>query len=466
MPDEGVTVSLVAHGVAVMGGRRWRRKRLTATGALGDKTPAPYAPTMARIVFTTLGSWGDLFPLVALGKRLASRGHQVSFAATPAFASLVEDEGLGFAPIGIELGLEQYAAHPEILDSRQNGLAGIRNLMRVFILPHLARVFRDLERATAGADLLVTHPAQLAAPMVAEAHGLRWATATLFPANIPSAHTVPQGNPLPALGGPLGRALNGLTWRFSRLVLRSLFDAPLNAVRKECGLPAGRDVFLLSGLSPHLCLVLCSPHYTPRQPDWPASIDVTGFVPWDEPRSAPMPAALQSFLTSGAPPVVFTLGASLAIDPQRFFTIAGEALATVGARGVFLVGREANVAGLERDNVAVVPFAPLSAVLRHAAAIVHHGGFGTTATALRGALPALVIPRAFDQLYHGQRVAELGAGRMLPWRKLDARRLSAELERILRDGAYRTRAAALAAQLAGEDGIGSAVARLEGVLAR
>lgn len=419
---------------------------------------------MARIVFTTLGSWGDLFPLLALAKRLAEHGHACVVAATPAFRKMVEDEGVAFAPIGIELGLDEYAAHPEILDARQNGLAGIRNLMRLFILPNLARTARDLEAACAGADLLVTHPAQLAAPMVAERCGLRWATATVFPANIPSAHTVPQGNPLPALSGPLGRAANRYAWWFSRLVLRGLFDRELNAVRRELGLPPSRDVFLLSGLSPERTLVLCSPCYAPPQPDWPASIEVTGFALWDEPRAAPMPAQLAEFLDGGAPPVVFTLGASLAIDPQHFFAMAAEALAEIGARGVLLVGREANVAGHARPDVAVVPFAPLSAVLARAAVIVHHGGVGTTATALRAGVPALVIPRAFDQLHHAERIAALGAGRMLKWKHLDARRLAGELARLGGDPSYRTRAAALGAEIAREDGIGTAVVRLEAML--
>lgn len=420
---------------------------------------------MARIVFTTLGSWGDLFPLLVLAKRLDERGHATTIAATPAFRSMVEDEGVAFAPIGIPLGLEEYAAHPEILDAGQNGLTGIRNLMRVFILPNLARTARDLDAACTGADLLVTHPAQLAAPMVAELRGLRWATATVFPGNIPSAYTVPQGNPLPALPGPVGRAANRNAWWLSRLVLRALFDRDLNAVRRELGLGPARDVFLLSGLSPERTFVLCSPHYAPRQPDWPASIEVTGFALWDEPRAAPMPAQLAEFLENGSPPVVITLGASLAIDPQRFFTIAADALADVGARGVFLVGREANVAGHARDDIAVVPFAPLSTVLARASAIVHHGGLGTTATALRAGVPALVVPRAFDQVQHGQRIAELGAGRMLPWRKLDRKRLAGEIGELTREGSYRARAASLGAEIAREDGIGTAVERLEALLA-
>ena len=108
---------------------------------------------MARIVFTTLGSWGDLFPMLVLAKRLGERGHATTVAATPAFRKMVEDEGVAFAPIGIELGLEEYAAHPEILDPGQNGLAGIRNLMRLFNewWPH---VFIDCHTSDGSIDAL------------------------------------------------------------------------------------------------------------------------------------------------------------------------------------------------------------------------------------------------------------------------------------------------------------------------
>jgi UDP:flavonoid glycosyltransferase YjiC (YdhE family) len=139
-------------------------------------------------------------------------------------------------------------------------------------------------------------------------------------------------------------------------------------------------------------------------------------------------------------------------------------LAELGCRGLLLVGREANLDAARTKDVCVAAFAPLSRVLARSRAIVHHGGFGTTTTALRCGVPALVVPRAFDQVYHGERIAALGAGRSVAWKKLGAGRLAAELRALLAEPSYGEKARALGEALAGEDGVGSAVRRLEALL--
>ena len=107
-------------------------------------------------------------------------------------------------------------ANPEILDPRRGGLVGLEALMRKFLLPHLPRVVQDLRAASEGADLLLTHPAQLASPIVAELTGIRWITLSVFPGNIPTRYGPPQGTPLRARQGRLGQAMNGLAWKLAR----------------------------------------------------------------------------------------------------------------------------------------------------------------------------------------------------------------------------------------------------------
>src|SRR5262249_33549176 len=154
-----------------------------------------------------------------------------------------------------------------------------------------------------------------------------------------------------------------------------------------------------SGLSPLACLVLCSPLYFSRPPDWPAHFELTGFAHWDDPAAWSGHEELDDFLAAGEPPLVVTLGASLSLDPQGFFDAASDAIAALGRRALFLVGRDANLRVRGRAERKVVRFAPLSRVLPRSCAIIHHGGFGTTATALRCGRPALVVPRAFDQAF-------------------------------------------------------------------
>lgn len=416
---------------------------------------------MARIVIATLGSRGDLFPFIPIGLRLRERGHTVTFAAARAFAPLVAAEGFPFHPLPGPVSFEEYRRHPEVFDPRWNGLASLSALMRDLILPELKKVVTSLSDACREADLILTHAGQPATPMAAELAGARWATLSLFPGNIPSAWTVPQGALLPALPTPLGRALDRAAWAVTLALLAVLFDRDLNAVRRELGLAPARHAFLLGAISPTLCLVLSSPRYSPRPPDWPPHIKVTGFTSWDRAADWREPPSLEAFLRDGPPPVVVTLGTALVRDPGNVFDVVASALHALGQRGVFLAGGEP--VGPFGADVLVLSHVPLSTLLPRCAAIVHHGGAGTTAAALLAGRPAVVVPRLFDQPYHGARARALRVGIAIPWPRLTERRLRGALERVLQRD-YVERAARLAAELATEDGVGRACAEIERIL--
>lgn len=421
---------------------------------------------MARVCFTTMGSWGDLFPMMPIAIGLRERGHEVVVAATPAAADILEDEGLEHAPVGEHLGFDEYAEHPEILDSRLWGLIGLRNLLRLFVFPTLAQTAHDLREACSGADLLVTHPVQLAGRMAAESARIPWATVSVFPSLLPSRWSVPQMFPLPALPTPAGRAVNAAAWNVSRAVARRLWDEPINEARAMIGLPAVRDAFLTSGMSPHLYLLLTSARYTPRLPDWPSHVKLTGFTPWDRSTSWQQDPRLEEFLSTGDAPILFTLGASLSIDPQGFFDVAAQALDIAGRRGLFLVGRDANVGGALAGRPGVWAFVPLSRVLPKVPAVVHHGGFGTTTACLLHGTPSVIVPRAFDQFHHARRVRALGVGTGLSWSRLQPARLAAKLRDLLDRPSYRERAEVVAKQLAHEDGPARACDEIEALLPR
>jgi rhamnosyltransferase subunit B len=419
---------------------------------------------MANVTFTTLGSAGDLHPMLPIALELSRRGHRVQVAANPWFRGAVEREGLAFQPVGVHLGPEEYAAHPEILDPRQGGLVGIRHLMQRFLLPHLPRVVAELRDACRGTDLLLTHPAQLAAPMVAELEGRRWATLSVFPGNVPTRHSAPQGAILPDLRGSFGRVLNGASWGLARLVMRREFDPPLNGVRERFGLAPACDVFLLGGLAGERVLMLCPEAYCEAPPDWDPRIACTGYTCFDTPSGWTPPRELEDFLAAGAPPVLFSLGTSVAVDPQAFYEVAQSALDRVGERGLFLVGLERNRPVRRRTADAYFEYVPLSAVLPRCALAVHPGGFGTTAAAVVAGTPQLAVPRAFDQAYHGSRVVRLGIGCAIPWRRLTVASLEGALRDSLADTAMHARAHQLAARLGPADGVGVAVAAVEKVL--
>lgn len=401
-----------------------------------------------KIVVTTTGVAGDLFPMIPVASELARRGHGVSFCANPSFRETVESAGFAFRGLGPRFGSEEYAAHPEILASGRGGLEGLRHLMQHFVLPALPEAVTDLQAAAKDADLVLTHPAALSTPIAAELIGFRWMTLSVFPGLVPSRHTAPAGSPLPALRGALGQRINDFAWRVGQWTMRREFDAKINAVRARFGLAPARDIFLLGGLRAERVLVLCPETYFPRPPDWPAQITLTGFTHFDAPGDRPVPPGLDEFLAAGSSPVLVSLGTSVALDPQAFYGSVEKALNDLGVRGLFLVGLARNLPNDPDPRHAYFEYVPLSKVLGHCTAAVHPGGFGTTAAILAAGVPSVVVPRAFDQPYNAQRLETLALGRSIPWNRLDGNLLRKTLGAILEDADLTRRTGEFAADAA------------------
>jgi len=405
-----------------------------------------------KIVLTTTGVAGDLFPMMPVASELARRGHEVSFCANPSFRETIEAAGFVFRGLGPRFGSEEYASHPQILASGTGGLEGLRHLMEHFVLPALPSAVEDLCDATQEADLVLTHPAALATPIAAERIGFRWMTLSVFPGLVPSRYTAPAGSPLPTLHGRVGRMLNDVAWRVGRWSMRREFDAAINTVRQRFGLAPAREIFLLGGLRAERVLVLCPEAYFPRPPDWPEHIVLCGFTHFDTPGDRPMPAGLREFLEAGEAPVLVSLGTSVALDPQAFYGSVEQALDDLGVRGLFLVGLARNLPDRPDPSHGYFEYVPLSEVLGDCVAAVHPGGFGTTAAILAAGIPSVVVPRAFDQPYNAARLESLGLGRRIPWDRLDERRLRESLGAILEDAnlARRARDFSPHASLSGE----------------
>jgi rhamnosyltransferase subunit B len=418
---------------------------------------------VGEIVIATLGSWGDLFPMVGLAKGLTDAGHTVTIAASPSEQTLIEDEGLAFAPMGPAVGFADYAADPKILDGRLGGYVGFLHLFRTLIFPNLARYVDDLVSASKSADVLLAHPALIAAPIAAEATGIRWGSLSVFPGLIPTALAPATPSRLPSPPGALGRAANRLSWSVGRINVARSFDAPINAERARLGLPAMRNAFFAPADSGNPYLILASPTVVQRLSDWPESVRLTGFVRWSHPQSWSVPDGLRAFL-SGEPPVLITLGASSSLDPGRFYQDAVAATLASGQRALVLTGPTPEPVRLKDDQrVFSAPFVPLALVAGDCRAAINHGGVGTSVECLAAGLPQLIVPRGFDQPQTAIRLSRLGVAHTLPWKKANARTIQREVEILLRDGAIAERSAAIAVELGDEDGLRQAVAAVTAI---
>lgn len=407
-----------------------------------------------RIVLSTLGSLGDLHPIMGLALGLQARGHDIVLATSDFYRDKIEAAGLRFSAL-------RPLAEPDdaMLRLVFNPRKGAEYLLRTLLLPHLGDMYEDMSTATAGADFLISGEVVLAAPLIAEKRGLPWAAAILSPFSFFSIYDPP---PFPFLPGAaaLTRAPPFIQRQLLSLgqLVTDRWGEPINELRRSLGLRISRHPILLDRFSPLLNLAMFSEVLGRPQKDWPRNAVQTGFVFYDQ-ADGTSSAPLQAFLESGAPPVTFTLGSAAVRDPGRFFEESAATARLLGARGLLLMGKNPPPAHLPEDLFAA-DYAPYSSVFPQSACVVHQGGVGTTAQALRAAVPQLVMPYAFDQPDNAARIVRIGVGRSVSRRRYKADRVVRQLQALGMPG-LRERARNLASRINLENGVATACDAVE-----
>jgi rhamnosyltransferase subunit B len=425
----------------------------------------PSNPLMgARIVITTFGSYGDVNPYVGLALGLRRRGHAPVIATSEFFRPTVQGAGIPFRPVRPDLDPTDRVLIARIMDP----VRGSEFIVRDLLMASVRYSHADLRGATCDADLIVTHPVTFAGPLIAEERRLPWVSTVLAPMSFFSAHDVPVFAAAPALhaSARLGPAAGHLLVRFAKLAARG-WGRPVRELREDLGLSDRGDPVFEGQHSPDLVLALFSRVLAEPQPDWPPHARITGHVFHDGSGAvASMPEGLDAFLDDGPPPVVFTLGTSAVGAPGRFYEESVEAARRLGVRAVLLVGDPVNRPGVQLPaGVGVWDRAPYSALFPRAAAVVHQGGIGTTAQALRAGRPMLVVPFAHDQPDNAARVERLGVARVLYPKHYTAERAAAALRVLLDDPAPGLAAEAVGARIRAEDGVSAACEAIEAYLA-
>lgn len=422
---------------------------------------------VARIVLTTFGSSGDINPFIAMALELRTRGHEVVFAIERFFQPLVESLGFAVRPL---TGSAETAllGHERRLYGKLTPISSVRAIVNHAILPPLRAKVEELRDICAESDVLVSAAVQLAASFAADLTGIPWASVVLTPVTLPSVHTEPQ--PLLA---PVPPALqlwaNRVSWAFGKAAMRQVFDAPVNRVRAEFGLPPRRDLAFTGNLSRTLTALAVSPAFAPPQPDWPPYVRETGFCYWDRPTGWEPSPELTAFLSAPGPVVAASSGSMGPVVREGFRAFFATSIASIrraGARALVIGAAEGTLPDPLSEGVLALDFAPFSWLYPRVAAVIHHGGIGTTAQALRAGTPALVVPWGADQYYAGAQVQRVGTGRWLQRQFYTVERGARALQALLTDPGYRARAQAIAARIARENGPATFADALEGMLAR
>ena len=384
---------------------------------------------MARILFTTFGSYGDIHPYMAIGIELQKRGHAVTIATSSSYAAKITSEGLGFHAVRPDISLEDQALLAYVMDARRGSERVVHYVGSV-----VRESYEDTLTAARQADLIVTHPIAFGGVMAAEKLDLPWISSVLAPISFLSACDPPVPAPTPWIVKvrALGPGLMRLIWQLAKYDTRRWIK-PVLALRRELGLPDRGHPLFEGSHSPQLVLALFSRSLAEPQPDWPPNTVVTGFPFFDRHHEqAEMPPALHRFLSEGPPPIVFTLGSSAVGAAGDFYRDSLQAISKMDdVRALLLTGPHPQ--GLPETlpaGVMAVPYAAHSLVFPRASAIVHQGGVGTTAQALRAGHPALVVPFAHDQFDNAERIRRLGVAEVVYRSRYNARSAEAALRQL------------------------------------
>jgi rhamnosyltransferase subunit B len=379
---------------------------------------------VARILLTTFGSYGDLHPYMAVGLELRGRGHAVTIATSAVYAAKVESEGLAFHAVRPDLTEIDSSAIERLMDARR----GTERVVR-FLANATRGAYEDSRPAVRQADLVVTHPITFGGVLAVRQAGVRWISSVLAPISFMSACDPPVPAPTPWLvqARKLGVGFMRLLWRVAMLSTRP-YARPIIDLRRELGLPDTGNPLFEGANSPRRVLALFSRHLADPQPDWPEQAVVTGFPFFDRHHEEQPPPELERFLADGPSPIVFTLGTSAVTVAGRFYRESLQAVQHLGARAVFLTGPyPQDLPEKLPSGILAAPYAPYSELFPRAAAIVHQGGIGTTAQAIRSGRPMLIVPFAHDQFDNAERVRRLGAARVIYRSRYNAGRVERAL---------------------------------------
>jgi UDP:flavonoid glycosyltransferase YjiC (YdhE family) len=401
-----------------------------------------------RILLAGYGTRGDVQPLVAIGSRLRADGHEVVIGASPTFAGWVRGHGLEFHPIGADieplvrsLG-DELARRPVLLMGRL--LESLRE--------EIDLSFDQTVEAARGADLIVAG-VHTAAPSVAEALGLPYRTLLFCPQILPSSHHPPLGIPWLALP----RSCNRLLWWGLDRAFDGALGKALNRHRRRQGLAP------VAHLMPYLLterpIVASDALLGALPPDVAPGIEQVGSLVLAD--DGVIDPALGRFLEQGSPPVCIGFGSMPDGDPRRTTRTLIEALEMCGRRGVIISGWAGLGEGALSDAVFVTRSAPHGPLLPRVAALVHHGGAGTTAAAARAGIPQVVVPHFVDQYYWAHQMCVRGlASRPIRRGSLTAARLARALDDVLLRPEVAERARVVRSGLALTDGVSALAERL------
>ncbi len=387
-----------------------------------------------HVVLASVGSLGDVHPFIAIGRAMRQRGHRATLICNDDHQSIVERNGIEFASAGSAVDLQAAMANPNLW----HPIKGLGVFWRTMLAPAIEPTFRQIESiSNVGRCIVFAPPTMFGARFARDRLGVRLITAITAPAILRS-----DAAPLTMAHWRFPRAAPGwlirMAWRaLDRHKLHPMAATSLQTHAARLGSaapPADISVFGDWMFSPDGAVALFPEWFAARRSGWPATLRFGGFPLFDDfaddPEATRVSDSVEQFLRAGEPPLVVMPGTAMR-HASGIFSAAVEACAALGQRAILLTRDRTQLPTDLPTGVIHAPYQPFGRLLPRAFALVHHGGIGSSAQALRAGIPQLLMPMAHDQFDNAECVRRLGAGVVLRPGQLNAHRL-AEAVRSLR----------------------------------
>lgn len=408
-----------------------------------------------KIGIQTWGTDGDILPFIALAHGLQGAGHQVTIAYT----SVDGKDYAAYAAAGGFVAVSAYDGFDGALNPALDEIIRTNDPMKQFVLvmqhyfdPALEAMYAASQALCADNELVIGHMVNHTLLTAAEVSGRPRVSVALAPLAV-------RTNEIPLFGPNLGRFINSLTWKLGDYVGRKKMFSRAEALRQREGLPALKSLQQELYVSKDLTLIASSPSLSQTRGDWGDNIHICGDLHYpqhDHPIA--LPPDLQDFLQAGPPPVFLTFGSMTQYQAESFDTLMTEAVALLGCRAII----QSDWPGKVSPDIFRCSRAPHAQVFPHCAAIVHHGGAGTTHSSARSGRPSIVVEHAFDQQFWGDELRRAGvAGKVLHRNTVTPQQLAEALRATLQSDAMQQRAAEIGRAMQQEDGVTRAIQLIE-----
>ena len=380
-----------------------------------------------RILITSIGSYGDVYPFIAIAQELKRRDHDVILFINEHYKPHAAAAGLNAVSVWSADVYDRAIRHPMAWDQKR----GIRYLLNT-LSSHITDIYEILDKYfVPGETLIIGSTLAFSSRILQDKYNVPGVTVHLSPSVLRSSYESPLITDNHHINRIPKTIKRGLWWLVDTLVADPTIKPQINKLRTFLGLKPVKRIFDQWLHSPDLVVGLFPAWFSSPQPDWPPQVVCTAFPLYDEGVGYELPQEIINFIHSGDPPVVFTPGTAMTQGEQFFKESIAACAKLDNKRAILLTRYPEQIPKSLPDNIRHYDYIPLSSLLPHAGVLVHHGGIGTCSQAFKAGVPQLIRPMAYDQFDNANRIIKLGAGLSISTDHYQAAKIATTIEMLL-----------------------------------